>query len=82
MITLDTVTVPSKVNYQFNLDDIRTEQVTADRQLFDALNVVNQIKAQLAAKKASNDDLSSKLAQAETDADKAAANAAKATAER
>ena len=79
---LSNVQLETKVSYRFDLAEIRQEQIAADRELFDALAVVNAAKAKLAAKKAAFDQLESELALAETEADKAAAEAAKAKAER
>jgi hypothetical protein len=59
---LSNVQLDTKVIYRFNLEDIRKEQVTADRELFDALAVVNAAKAKLAAKKAAFDQLEAQLA--------------------
>jgi hypothetical protein len=71
------VTIPTKVAYQFDLNQIRQSQVAADKKLFDALAVVNDAKAKLAAKKAVLDDLTTKLAVAESNADALAATTAK-----
>ena len=79
---LSNVQLDTKVLYRFDLAQIRKEQIAADRELFDALAVVNAAKAKLAAKKAAFDQLEAQLALAETEADKAAAEAAKAKAER
>ena len=79
---LSNVQLDTKVIYRFDLAEIRKEQISADRELFDALAVVNAAKAKLAAKKAAFDQLEAQLALAETEADKAAADAAKAKAER
>lgn len=79
---LSNVQLDTKVIYRFDLAEIRKEQIAADRELFDALAVVNAAKARLAAKKAAFDQLEAQLALAETEADKAAAEAAKAKAER
>lgn len=79
---LSNVQLDTKVLYRFDLAEIRKEQIAADRELFDALAVVNAAKAKLAAKKAAFDQLEAQLALAETEADKAAAEAAKAKAER
>lgn len=79
---LSNVQLDTKVLYKFDLNEIRKEQVAADRELFDALAVVNAAKAKLAAKKSAFDQLEAQLALAETEADKAAADAAKAKAER
>ena len=79
---LSNVQLDTKVLYRFDLAEIRKEQIAADRELFDALAVVNAAKARLAAKKAAFDQLEAQLALAETEADKAAAEAAKAKAER
>lgn len=59
---MSNVQLDTKVIYKFNLEDIRKEQVTADRELFDALAVVNAAKAKLAAKKAAFDQLEAQLA--------------------
>lgn len=59
---MSNVQLDTKVIYRFNLEDIRKEQVTADRELFDALAVVNAAKAKLAAKKAAFDQLEAQLA--------------------
>jgi hypothetical protein len=80
--SLNTVTIPTKVAYQFDLNQVRQAQVAADRKLFDALAVVNAAKAKLAAKKAVLDDLTTKLAAAESSADALAATTAKLSAER
>lgn len=80
--SLNTVTIPTKVSYQFDLNQVRQNQVAADRKLFDALAVVNAAKAKLAAKKAVLDDLTVKLAVAESNADTLAATTAKFSAER
>lgn len=79
---LSNVQLDTKVLYKFDLNEIRKEQISADRELFDALAVVNAAKAKLAAKKSAFDQLEAQLALAETEADKAAAEAAKAKAER
>lgn len=80
--SLNTVTIPTQVAYKFDLTQINKAQVAADRKLFDALAVVNAAKAKLAAKKAVLDDLTTKLAVAETNADSLAATTAKLSAER
>lgn len=79
---LSNVQLDTKVLYKYDLNEIRKEQVSADRELFDALAIVNAAKAKLAAKKSAFDQLEAQLALAETEADKAAADAAKSKAER
>jgi hypothetical protein len=63
---LSNVQLDTKVIYRFDLAEIRKEQISADRELFDALAVVNAAKAKLAAKKAAFDQLEAQLALAET----------------
>lgn len=79
---LNNVQLDTKVTYNYDLEEIRLEQIAADRELFDALAVVNAAKAKLAARQAAFEKLEAELALAETEADKAAAAAAKAKAER
>jgi hypothetical protein len=79
---LNSIQLENKVTYKLNLPDIRKEQVTADRQLFDALAVVTASKSKLANSQAILNDLQKQLAAAEAAADKAAQNAAKAKADR
>lgn len=62
--SLSTVTIPTKVTYKFDLNQVSQAQIAADRKLFDALAVINAAKAKLAAKKAVLDDLTIKLAAA------------------
>lgn len=59
---LTNVQLETRVSYQFDLNEIRQEQVAADRELFDALAVVNAVKAKLAAKKAAFEQLEAELA--------------------
>lgn len=59
---MSNVQLETRVTYNFDLAEIRQEQVTADRQLFDALAVVNAAKAKLAAKKAAFEQLEAQLA--------------------
>jgi chromosome segregation ATPase len=79
---LNDVQLETRVTYNFDLAEVRKEQISADRELFDALAVVNAAKAKLAAKQVAFQQLEAELALAETEADKAAATAAKAKAER
>jgi hypothetical protein len=63
---LSNVQLDTRVTYNFDLEEIRREQIAADRELFDALAVVNAAKAKLASRQVAFNQLEAELALAET----------------
>jgi hypothetical protein len=61
---LNAVTVNTQPSFVFDLTQILNEQVLADKQLYDALAVVNSTKTILAGKQATYTSLQAQLAAA------------------
>jgi hypothetical protein len=80
--SLNKITVANQVPFVYNIDTIQRQQVEADKQLFAALNSVNNAKAEVAARQGIYDGINTRLAGAEAAADKAAASASRANTDR
>ena len=79
---LSKVTVSNKVDFVYDIAALRAQQVEADKELFDALTVVNAVKIDLSSKQQVFDGVNVRLVAAEAGADKAAATAAQANTDR
>ena len=80
--SLNKVTVSNAVPFVFDISAVQAQQISADKELFAALAVVNEAKAELSARQGVFDNINVKLTAAEASADKAAAAAAQANTER
>ena len=80
--SLNKVTISNAVPFVFDISAVQAQQVSADKELFAALAVVNEAKSELTARQGVFDNINVKLTAAEASADKAAAAAAQANTER